>query len=212
MEWLKHNLEFNKVMLWSGALLCILSLFACSSQFMEPESSSPESHAAHNEKVIDQYLTEFINSKDDRPTGFTEAARWGRIDIVEDLLRQEIDVNVRDRYGRTALILAASGGQLEIMTLLIQQGADVNARAADTNATPLLALLASLHSSLTYYEGADILMNAGADLTVADRSGRRASDWARERLCEDRVIPEFVYELEQLTENALQQSEVPSSW
>ena len=50
---------------------------------------------------------------------------------IETLLKDGIDVNVRDWDELTALIPAASSGHLEICKLLVKEGIDVNAKDKD---------------------------------------------------------------------------------
>jgi ankyrin repeat protein len=65
------------------------------------------------------------------------AARGGRIDDVRALLDQGVDVNAKDKGGRTPLILAAWKQETEVMNLLLERGADVNAKDKD-GGTPLM--------------------------------------------------------------------------
>lgn len=48
--------------------------------------------------------------------------------MVELLLLDGLDVNTRDRTGRTLLRLAAQRGRLDAVAFLLQRRADVNAR------------------------------------------------------------------------------------
>src|SRR5262245_32407332 len=57
-----------------------------------------------------------------------EASQEGRIDTIQTLLEQGVDVNVRDKQGRLALVAAATEGQTEVVQLLLAKGADVNAK------------------------------------------------------------------------------------
>lgn len=148
----------------------------------------------YNERAVDRYIQDLLATEGRRVTGFTEAARWGRIDVIEDLLANGIAVDAIDEYGRTALILAAMGGQLEVMQLLIERGSDVNFRTEESGMTPLLSLLATLHSEWVYLSGTEILINAGADISMADPKGRNAYDWAKQRVSEERIRPEFLEE------------------
>lgn len=59
---------------------------------------------------------------------FEEAAVSGEQAVVELLLLDGLDVNTRDRTGRTLLGLAAQRGRLDAVAFLLQRGADVNAR------------------------------------------------------------------------------------
>ena len=156
--------------------------------------------AMHNEQEIDRYLQQLLNSEDRRLTGFTEAARWGRIEIVEEMLNSGTDADAQDEFGRTALVLAASGGQLEIIELLIDHGADVNFQqqgsgdAGKRGPTPLIALLSALHSEQVYSLGAQILLDAGAQTALQDQNGQDAADWANIRIKEGRLPISFLDE------------------
>jgi outer membrane protein assembly factor BamB len=59
---------------------------------------------------------------------FWAAARAGDVARVTAALDKGVDVNVRTRYGATALTYAADKGHLELVKFLISRGADVNAQ------------------------------------------------------------------------------------
>ena len=69
-------------------------------------------------------------------TPLHRAAFGGNKEIVELLLNNEVDVNVKDDYGCTPLHDAAEYGHKKIIELLISKGADVNAEN-DDGLTPL---------------------------------------------------------------------------
>ena len=52
----------------------------------------------------------------------------GHKEIVEMLINAGADVNVRDKFGGTALMIASQNGHVETVEMLIEKGADVNAR------------------------------------------------------------------------------------
>ncbi len=180
-------------------MIALASLSGCAPPATEktPEIDS----AVHNDQEIDRYLKQLLDSEDRRVTGFTEAARWGRIQIVEEMLESRVKVDAQDEFGRTALLLAASGGQLEIIELLIEHGADVNFQRnengprGETGSTPLIALLSSLHSERIYSLGVQILLDAGAKISLKDQDGRDATDWIQIRIEEERLRPGFLNEL-----------------
>jgi ankyrin repeat protein len=53
----------------------------------------------------------------------------GDVEAVREQLRSGADVNSRNRYGQTALMLAAHGGNREMVEILIASGADLNVTA-----------------------------------------------------------------------------------
>jgi uncharacterized protein len=55
-----------------------------------------------------------------------KAARSGNLTKVQLLLNTNCNVNVRDRYGRTALMEACRAGHLDVIRLLLEHGADPN--------------------------------------------------------------------------------------
>ena len=61
-------------------------------------------------------------------TPLHRAAFGGNKEIVELLLNNEVDVNVKDDYGCTPLHDAAEYGHKKIIELLISKGAEVNAK------------------------------------------------------------------------------------
>ena len=69
----------------------------------------------------------FINNVDARRyTPLIEASRGGHISIVRELIARGVDLNETDRFGATALIVAAGYDFKVIANLLIREGADLN--------------------------------------------------------------------------------------
>ena len=57
------------------------------------------------------------------------AARNGDVEKIRDLLMlASVDVNMKNHYGSTPLIVAASKGHVHVMEELIFYGADLNAQ------------------------------------------------------------------------------------
>jgi ankyrin repeat protein len=117
------------------------------------------------------------------------AVRDGDSEAVRGLLRSGADVNARDRYGQTALMLAAHHGHREIVEILIGRGADLNVTAKYNFSALMLAVVAG-HAPI-----ARLLARAGADLLVRGRgapgfAGKTAYDLAVARGMED-LYPEL---------------------
>lgn len=112
-------------------------------------STSKTSHvglaAAYNSLDILKYLVVAKNQKPEtireRNTGTTPlilAASEGHWDIVNWLCaRNDIEVNVTNGHGATALHYACKSRQGRSMTLLLERRANVNLRDSVTNRTPL---------------------------------------------------------------------------
>jgi ankyrin repeat protein len=89
-------------------------------------------------------------------------------------------VNALDRYGQTALMLAAVGGHLPAVRSLVEAGADLDHRAKFGLTATMLAVVNE------HVEVARVLASAGADLAVKGTgapgfAGKTAADLARER-------------------------------
>ncbi len=117
--------------------------------------------------------------------GFTalfEAARDGQAEAVAALLAQGADVNHRARENAlslTALHMAATGNHPDIVGLLLEAGADPDVHGR-MGATPLM--WAVFEGSR---EAAAVLLEAGADASIATNDGTRFSDIARQRGWDD---------------------------
>jgi ankyrin repeat protein len=108
------------------------------------------------------------------------AVYWGRVDIVEFLLKKDVKVNATlttsarladyraneaTTSGETPLHLAAEYNQVAIIPLLVQYGANVNARTVQQD-TPLHRAAARGHT-----EAIIQLIKAGAEVNARDSNG-----------------------------------------
>ncbi|XP_059474055.1 uncharacterized protein LOC132195835 [Neocloeon triangulifer] len=90
----------------------------------------------------------------------------GKLDNIKYFLGLNgFTVETKDRWGRTALHLAAAKGHIAVAEFLLSQGAEVNARD-DDNETPL-----TLAASFSGAEMCQFLVENGADLSGVDEDG-----------------------------------------
>ncbi|MCB0322137.1 MAG: ankyrin repeat domain-containing protein [Bdellovibrionales bacterium] len=61
-------------------------------------------------------------------TPLMRACAIGHIEVVQQLLDEGVDVNVRGPRGSTALMFAAGGGHLDVVKILVARGADLSVR------------------------------------------------------------------------------------
>lgn len=109
------------------------------------------------------------------------AAYWGEIAAIERIIGFVTDVDDDDRWGSTALHLAAYTGQKETVQFLLNHGADVN-RKDKHNRTPLLCACTPdvrILQNSSYAATAELLMDEqlkrGAlfkEINVCSKNGR----------------------------------------
>lgn len=88
------------------------------------------------------------------------AATRGDVEAARRLLEAGVNINARDRYGQTALMLAAHRGHVALVELLVEKGADLNVTAKYRLSALMLAVVAG------HVEIARQLVRAGADVSI----------------------------------------------
>lgn len=111
---------------------------------------------------------------------WARAAKSGDLEEARLFLHSAGDINARDRYGQTALMIAAHHGHRALVDLLIQAGADLDVTAKYSLSAFMLAIVAG------HVEVARTLACAGADLTLQGSgapgfAGKTAYDLAAAR-------------------------------
>jgi ankyrin repeat protein len=112
------------------------------------------------------------------------AAKSGDVEAARALLESGADINSRDRYGQTALMLAARGGHEALVETLIEHGADPNVTAKYHLSALMLAVIAG-HAGT-----ARRLVRAGVSRSIQGSgapgfAGKTAYDLAIERKMEE---------------------------
>ena len=110
-----------------------------------------------------------------------DAVTRGDLETVRATIEAGVDVDSRDRYGQTALMLAAHEGHDAVVEMLIAHGAALDVTAKWGLSALMLAIVAG-HQGV-----ARRLARAGADLTLTGTGGtpgfggKTAHDLARDR-------------------------------
>lgn len=113
-------------------------------------------------------------------TQWEMAVKKGDVTAVLSLLSQGADVNARDRFAQTALMLASHAGHREVVATLMEHGADLNVTAKYGLSALMLSIIAD------YQDVAKLLAGAGGDLTLRGSgapgfAGKTAYDLAVDR-------------------------------
>ena len=108
-----------------------------------------------------------------------DAAISGDVSFLAEILGGGGDVNVKDKYGQTALMLAAKHGRHEVVSLLIEAGANLDV-TAKYGLSALMLTIVNHHDAI-----ARDLAAAGADFTLRGTGApgfadKTAADLARD--------------------------------
>ena len=102
-----------------------------------------------------------------------DLARWALANGIDPTMVTSI-------YEGSALIYACHQGQVEIVSMLINAGAPLN-RINNIGWTALLETTVLGDGSEKYQQITRLLVDVGADKTIADRNGKTPLDHAKER-------------------------------
>lgn len=96
------------------------------------------------------------------------ASRIGNLEVLQELIRQKVPLNLTDEKGYTPLIIACYNNQYKAAKLLLDAGADVNSQDHGGN-TALMGVAFKGYSDI-----AELLINYGADLNIQHGNGGTA--------------------------------------
>ena len=113
--------------------------------------------------LLESYFKRSIDSRDAfDQTALMYATERGRIDLVEILLENGSDTEIKNSDNETALIIASRLDNVSIIAVLLKAGADIEAANLDGQ-TPLM--VAVLNFS---YKAARFLLENGAETNKCD--------------------------------------------
>ena len=173
--------------IWSFASLLILMLAIGGYYFLNyfnyttdslPESFSPwHSKNVNDKSSITQSSTAHVSAKVDSDNILNSEniesalvlAVWNnKILEIKELLKLKVDINTRNHFRQTPLMIAAILGNLEVVKILLENGAVVD--YIDNNGLTAL-MLAARNGQLPV---AELLLSNGADINVQDKRGLTA--------------------------------------
>lgn len=102
----------------------------------------------------------------------------GSVEMLEALLPANPDLTVRNRFGGISVIPASERGHVDYVRRVVQTDIDVN-HVNDLGWTALLEAVILGDGSRPYQQIVRILLDAGADPSIADRNGVTALQHAR---------------------------------
>lgn len=99
-----------------------------------------------------------------------DAAARNNVQVIEELIRNGEDINLKDEYGDTALIKAAEGGCSRVVNILLDQGkaVDINAQNNSGHTALMKAVVFGREVIITR------LLKAGCDVNLKDKWGTTA--------------------------------------
>lgn len=122
-----------------------------------------------------------VNAKDNiSDSPYLYAGACGHLDILAMTLAHGADLRSTNRYGGTALIPAAERGHVETVRTLIAAGVDVD-HVNNLGWTALLEAIILGDGGAAHQRIIDLLMQAGANVNLADRQGVTPLQHARSR-------------------------------
>ena len=103
-----------------------------------------------------------------------DAVKKNNLPQVEEALAKGADINTKDRFGNTALMLAARNDYLDIVKLLINKETNLTAKNNDGNTALMMAVRRG------YLGIVNLLIDKGADINAKDNDGETALMYAVE--------------------------------
>ena len=104
----------------------------------------------------------------------------GSVPMLEALLPAGPDLTIRNRYGGVSVIPASERGHVDYVRRVVTTGIDVN-HVNDLGWTALLEAVILGDGGERHQQIVRILLDAGADRTIADKDGVTALEHAREK-------------------------------
>lgn len=119
---------------------------------------------------------------------FMSSTQKNDVAKLEELIKAGVPVGFANGVKQTALHVAALWGNIEAATVLISHGAPLNVQNSLSGATPLHMVAGSSKDYAGRLKCAELIIAAGADLTVQDFGGRTAWQAAADAPAEQKEL------------------------
>ena len=121
------------------------------------------------------------NAQDDqRDSAWLVTGVTGSVGMLEVLLPAHPDLTLRNRFGGVSVIPASERGHVDYVRRVVSTGIDLN-HVNDLGWTAMLEAIVYGDGSEPYQQIIDILLDAGADPTIADAAGLTPLQQAQDR-------------------------------
>lgn len=105
-----------------------------------------------------------------------KACSEGKVEVIRNLLKQEIDINYLGKSNRTALHIASYGKKIDCVSALLENGANVD--QVDTLGCTSLHLCCSPVESIHTFEICELLLSFGADVNAVTNNNETPGHYA----------------------------------
>lgn len=105
---------------------------------------------------------------------FEEAVNRGSAEVIQLLLKNDVEFDINARFAKESLLTAAERGRETMIPLLLDVGANIQGKD-DRGGGGTALHLAAMNG---HYKIVEQLLDRGADPTVKNRFGRAAEYWA----------------------------------
>lgn len=115
---------------------------------------------------------DFNKSNDESWTAIMIACRYDNSEIIEELINCpeiDVDVNLRDNSGKSALLIAAKWGNTKSIEILLREGAKIDAQ--DNDGWSALMYASRFSFSTSSFATVKLLVNSGANLDLRNNNG-----------------------------------------
>ncbi len=159
-EKLKNSLGQKKI--WLTVLLVVILLFAGGFLALNTEFT---------DIFVGGEVERFGEDITNEELRFFEAAQEGDLEALEGFVEEIDDIDIKNNYDRTPMMLAANNGHTEATRLLLEEGANIENR----NIFQETALMMAAHEG--HVETVELLIEYGADVNAERDDGTHVLDY-----------------------------------